>query len=343
MSNTPTTDTPASIDQRHLGQGGPLVSAIGLGCMGMSEFYGAIDNARNLRTLKHALDHGINFLDTADVYGPHTNEQLIGEAITSRREEVFLATKCAILRDPADPMKRGIDNRPEFIRQSCEGSLRRLKVDTIDLYYLHRHNPESATIEDAVGAMADLVKEGKVRYLGLSEVGVKTLERAHRVHPITALQTEYSLWSREPEEDGTLAFCRENKIGFVPYSPIGRGFLSGAIRRFEDLAADDFRRELPRFQGENFAKNLEIVAQLERMAKARGVTATQLAIAWVLAQGETIVPIPGTTRVEHLDQLIEATRIKLTVEEVKQISSVFPLGQAAGHRYYSTMVKYLGR
>lgn len=311
--------------------------------MGMSEFYGAVDNARNLRTLEHALDRGINFLDTADVYGPYTNEQLIGGAIAGRRDEVFLATKCAIVRDPADPMKRGIDNRPEFIRQSCEASLRRLKVDTIDLYYLHRHNPESATIEDAVGAMAELVKEGKIRYLGLSEVGVKTLERAHRVHPITALQTEYSLWSREPEEDGTLAFCRENNIGFVPYSPIGRGFLSGAIRHFEDLAPDDFRRELPRFQGENFGKNLEIVAQLERMAKARNVTATQLAVAWVLAQSETIVPIPGTTRVEHLDQLIGATRINLSADEVQQISSVFPVGHAAGHRYYSTMVKYLGR
>lgn len=311
--------------------------------MGMSEFYGAIDNARNLRTLQHALDQGINFLDTADAYGPYTNEELLGKAIAGRRNTIFLATKCAIVRDPANPKRREIDNRAAFIKQSCEASLRRLKIDTIDLYYLHRHNPDSASIEEAVGAMAELVREGKVRYVGLSEVGVKTLERAHRVHPITALQTEYSLWSREPEADGTLAFCRENKIGFVPYSPIGRGFLSGAIRRFEDLEADDFRRELPRFQGENFGKNLEIVAELQLLAKARGVSATQLAIAWVLAQGRTIVPIPGTTRVEHLDELLAATRLKLSEQEIEQISSVFPVGQAAGHRYYQNMVKYLGR
>ncbi len=332
-----------SLDQRRLGAKGPQVSAIGLGCMGMSEFYGPTDHARNLRTLQHALDQGINFLDTADIYGPYTNEELVGQALVGRRQDVFLATKCAIVRDPADPLKRAIDNRPEYIKASCEASLRRLKTDTIDLYYLHRHNPDSATIEDAVGGMADLVKAGKVRYLGLSEVNASTLARAHAVHPITALQTEYSLWSREPETDGTIDFCRKQGIGFVPYSPIGRGFLSGSLKRYEDLAADDFRREIPRFQGENFAKNLEIVAALEKLAKARDLTTAQLAVAWVLAQGDTVVPIPGTTRVEHLDELIAATRIKLTAEERERISSVFPVGHAAGDRYYATMKKFLSR
>ncbi|HEY9153723.1 MAG TPA: aldo/keto reductase [Opitutaceae bacterium] len=264
MSNTAIMQTPASIHQRRLGKNGPRVSAIGLGCMGMSEFYGAVDNTRNLRTLEHALERGINFLDTADVYGPHTNEELLGRFLSGKRERVVLATKVGIVRDPSDPMRRGVDNTPAYIRASCEASLKRLKVDTIELYYLHRHNPSSAPIEDAVGAMAQLAAEGKVRYLGLSEVSEGTLRRAQAVHPIAALQTEYSLWSREPETDGTLAACRELGVTFVPYSPIGRGFLSGAITKFEDFAEDDFRRQLPRFQGENFEKNLDVVRTLEK-------------------------------------------------------------------------------
>lgn len=331
------------LPQRPLGRTGFNVSTIGLGCMGMSDFYGSSDEARNLRTLHHALDRGITLLDTADCYGPFTNEELVGRAIAGRRSEVRIATKCAIIRDPDDKMRRGVDNRPEYIRASCEASLRRLKIDTIDLYYLHRHNPESASIEEAVGALAGLVQEGKIRAIGLSEVSEKTLRRAHAVHPVAALQSEYSLWSRDPETDGTIAACRELGISFVPYSPIGRGFLSGAIKRFEDFAPDDFRRELPRFQGENFARNLELVDGLRRLASARGVTPVQLALAWVLAQGETFIPIPGTTRVEHLDELIEAAKLRLSEADVAEISNIFPVGKAAGNRYYSTMLPYMGR
>lgn len=333
----------AQLGTRQLGRTGLTVSTIGLGCMGMSEFYGATDQARNLQTLQHALDRGVTFLDTADCYGPFTNEELIAKAIAGRRDQVVIATKCAIIRDPHDPMRRGVDNRPEYIRACCEASLTRLGIETIDLYYLHRHNPDSASIEEAVGAMADLVRAGKIRAIGLSEVNAGTLQRALQVHPIAALQSEYSLWSREPESDGTLETCRANGVGFVPYSPIGRGFLSGAIQRFEDFGPEDFRRQLPRFQGENFNKNLQIVGKLQELAQVRGVTAVQLALAWVLAQGEDLVPIPGTTRANHLDELIAGSQLKLTTAERDEISGVFPLNEAAGERYYATMRPYIGR
>jgi len=311
--------------------------------MGMSEFYGAVDNARNLRTLEHALDHGINFLDTADMYGPHTNEELLGRFLVGKRERVVLATKFGIVRDLENPLRRGVDNTPAYIRAACEASLKRLKVDTIDLYYMHRHNPSSAPIEEAVGAMSELVAEGKVRYLGLSEVSASTLRRAHAVHPISALQTEYSLWSREPETDGTLTACGELGVTFVPYSPIGRGFLTGAITKFEDFAPDDFRRQLPRFQGENFQKNLDVVRILEKLARERKITPVQLALAWVLAQSEDIVPIPGTTRAEHLDELIGAVNINISAAELQALAKAFPTDAAAGDRYYATMRPFIGR
>ncbi|HEU5079426.1 MAG TPA: aldo/keto reductase [Opitutaceae bacterium] len=340
----PTTESVTSkFPTRQIGRNGPIVSALGLGCMGMSEFYGSTDNARNLRTLAHALDHGITFLDTADIYGPFTNEELLGRFLAGQRERVVLATKCGILRDPNDHARRGVDNTPAYIRASCEASLRRLGVETIDLYYLHRHNPDSAPIEDAVGAMAELIAEGKIRHIGLSEVNEKTLRRAHAVHPIAALQSEYSLWSREPETNGTLDACRELGVSFVPYSPIGRGFLSGAITRFEDFAENDFRRNLPRFQGENFQKNLDIVRTLKELAAERKVKPVQLALAWVLAQGEDIIPIPGTTRVEHLDELIDAVGLELNEDELRAISEAFPVEAAAGDRYYATMRPFIGR
>lgn len=332
-----------SLPQRSLGRNGLAVSAIGLGCMGMSDFYAGRDEARAQRTLERAIERGITFFDTADCYGPWTNEELVGKTLAPFRGQVSIATKCGIIRDPNDPGRRGVDNRPEYIRACCEASLRRLGVETIDLFYLHRHNPDSAPIEDAVGAMAQLVREGKVRFIGLSEVSATTLERAIRVHPIAAVQSEYSLWSREPEADGVLATCRANGVNFVPYSPIGRGFLSGAIRKPSDFAPDDFRRELPRFQGENFTKNLKIVEKLESLAKTKGVTAVQLALAWVLAQGEDVVPIPGTTRVEHLDELIDATMIRLSPQERDEISNVFPIHATAGDRYYAAMRPFLGR
>lgn len=332
-----------TLPTRRLGRHGPNVSAIGLGCMGMSEFYGVRDDARSLATLEHAIAAGITLFDTADMYGPFHNEELLGRALARHRDSVVIATKCGILRDPAVPMKRGVDNTPAYIRTACDASLRRLGVETIDLYYLHRHNPDSAPIEDAVGAMAELVRAGKVRHLGLSEVSAATLRRAHAVHPITAVQSEYSLWSRDSETNGVLAACRELGVGFVPYSPIGRGFLSGAIKRFEDFSPEDFRRNLPRFQGDNFRRNLDLVHLLERLASARGVTAVQLALAWVLAQGEDIVPIPGTTRAAHLDELIAATALRFTARELAEISEAFPPAAAAGERYYPQMAPYIHR
>jgi aryl-alcohol dehydrogenase-like predicted oxidoreductase len=311
--------------------------------MGMSEFYGARDDARSLETLQHALGSGITFLDTADVYGPFHNEELVGRAIAERRDRVVLATKFGIVRDPADPMKRGVNNTPAYVRRSCDESLRRLGVDVIDLYYVHRHNPDSAPIEDTVKTLAELVRVGKIRHIGLSEVSAATLRRAHAVHPIAAVQSEYSLWSRDPEANGVLAACRELGVGFVPYSPLGRGFLSGAIRKFEDFAADDLRSQMPRFQGENFQRNLELVHTLERLASARGVTASQLALAWVLSQGPEIVPIPGTTQRAHLDELIAATTLVLSDAEKTQIEATFPLGAAAGERYYAQMMPFLNR
>ncbi|HZM90818.1 MAG TPA: aldo/keto reductase, partial [Blastocatellia bacterium] len=272
--------------KRKLGKDGLLVSEQGLGCMGMSEFYGATDETESIATLDRALELGINFFDTSDAYGPHKNEELLGKAFRARREDVIIATKFAIRRDPSNPAVRSIDGRPEYVREACDGSLKRLGVDSIDLYYQHRVD-SNVPIEDTVGAMADLVRAGKVRYLGLSEAAPQTIRRAHAVHPISALQTEYSLWSRDPEDE-ILATVRELGIGFVAYSPLGRGFLTGQIKTIDDLAADDYRRYSPRFQGENFSKNLDLVARVTELARLKGVTPGQLALAWVLAQGEDI-------------------------------------------------------
>jgi aryl-alcohol dehydrogenase-like predicted oxidoreductase len=327
---------------RTLGRNGPTVSALGLGCMGMSDFYGARDDATSIATIHRALDLGVTLLDTADMYGPHTNEELVGKAIRGRREAVFVATKFGIVRDPANPQARGINGSPAYVRASIEGSLRRLGTDHVDLYYQHRVDP-TVPIEDTVGAIARLVEEGKVRYLGLSEAAPETLRRAHVVHPITALQTEYSLWTRDPEENGVLATVRELGVGFVPYSPLGRGFLSGAIKRPEDFDADDFRRHNPRFQGENFARNLALVDKVRALAEAKGVSASQLALAWVLAQGEDLVPIPGTRRIANLEENLGAIDLVLDAADLAAIDAVFPIGAAAGTRYPEQSMAALNR
>jgi len=316
---------------RRLGREGPEVSELGLGCMGMSDFYAGRDEAESIATIHRALDLGVTFLDTADMYGPHTNEELVGRAIRGRREQVLVATKFGIVRSPGNPAVRGVSGRPEYVREAVEGSLRRLGVATIDLYYQHRVDPQ-VPIEDTVGAMADLVRAGKVRYLGLSEASAATLERACRVHPITALQTEYSLWSRDPEA-GLLAACRRLGVGFVPYSPLGRGFLSGALRTPEDLAADDYRRSSPRFQGANFQHNLALVDKVRELASLMQCTASQLALAWVLAQGEDIVPIPGTKRRKYLEENLGASKVRIGPAELAQLEAVFPFQAAAGERY----------
>lgn len=314
---------------RQLGQH-LTVSALGLGCMGMSEFYSGRDETEAIATLHRALDLGITLLDTADMYGPFTNEQLVGRAIRDRRDRVVLATKFGILRTP-DGRFSGINGQPNYVQQACEASLQRLGVETIDLYYLHRVDPQ-VPIEETVGAMAQLVQQGKVRYLGLSEVAPATLRRAQAVHPLAALQTEYSLWSRDPEDE-ILPTARELGIGFVAYSPLGRGFLTGAFQRLEDFAADDYRRHSPRFQGENFAKNLAVVREVQAIAAAKGATPAQLALAWLLAQGEDLVPIPGTKQRRYLEENVAAADLELTPAELAQIEAVAPQGVAAGDRY----------
>jgi aryl-alcohol dehydrogenase-like predicted oxidoreductase len=330
------------MQQRTLGSGHLTVPCMGLGCMGMSEFYGPGDEQESIATIHRALELGINFLDTADVYGQGENERLVGRAIAGRRKEVILATKFGIVRDkaPGSPI-RGVNGRPEYVKQCCDASLNRLKVSVIDLYYQHRVDPQ-VPIEDTVGAMADLVAAGKVRLLGLSEAGVQSIRRAHKVHPITALQSEYSLWTRDPE-DGVLQTCRELGIGLVAYSPLGRGFLSSRIRRFEDLAPDDWRRQSPRFQGENFQKNLDLVERISRMAAEAGCTPSQLALAWVLAQGNDIVPIPGTKRRSYLEENAKAADITLTPDELRRIEEVSPKGSVAGERYTPQGMAAVGR
>lgn len=314
---------------RKLGQGGPEVSAVGLGCMGMSAFYGGSDEAQSIAVIHRALDLGVTLFDTAEMYGPHTNEVLLGKALKGRRDQAFIATKFGVNRQ-ADG-SAVTDGSPANVRRAVEGSLSRLGVDYIDLYYQHRIDPNTP-IEETVGAMAELVKEGKVRFLGLSEAAPATLRRGHAEHPITALQTEYSLWSREPEDE-LLATVRELGIGFVPYSPLGRGFLSGDIKSIDDLAPDDFRRTNPRFSGDNFQKNLDLVAAVAAIAADKGITAAQLALAWVLAQGEDLAPIPGTRRIATLEQNVAAADIVLTSDDLARIEAVFPRDAAAGERY----------
>jgi aryl-alcohol dehydrogenase-like predicted oxidoreductase len=325
---------------RRLGKNGPTVSALGLGCMGMSEFYGPTDEAESIATIHRALDLGITYLDTADVYGPFKNEVLVGAAIRGRRNQVFLATKFGILRSE-DPNYRGVSGKPEYVKQSFEASVKRLGVDVVDLYYQHRIDP-NVPVEETVGAMAQLVKEGKVRYLGLSEAGPKTIRRAHKEHPIAAVQNEYSLWTRGPEE-GVLAVCRELGIGFVPYSPLGRGVLTGRLTSLNDLAQDDFRRTNPRFEEANFKKNLELAHRLSQMATEKRCTPGQLALAWVLAQGDFIVPIFGTKRRTYLEENIGALSVNLTAADLKRLDQLFPKDVAAGPRYGEAMMTLISK
>ncbi|MGA2667626.1 MAG: aldo/keto reductase [Ignavibacteria bacterium] len=328
------------MEKRKLGTQGLETSALGLGCMGMSEFYGAGDENESIAVIHRAIELGINFLDTSDMYGPYKNEELVGKAIKDRREKVVLATKFGILRT-SDPMVRKINGKPEYVKSSCDGSLKRLNIDHIDLYYLHRVDPDTP-IEDTVGAMSELVKAGKVRYIGLSEANAATIRRGHKVHPISALQSEYSLWTREIEDE-ILPTIRELGIGLVPYSPLGRGFLTGQIKTTEDLAFNDFRRHNPRFMGDNLNKNLLLVKKIEEIAKRKKCTPGQLALAWVLSQGKDVAPIPGTKRIKYLEENAGALNVTLTKDELKEIDLAFPKGAASGSRYPETAMKTLNK